>query len=343
MNRNFFYILIFAVLAAAAYFFIARRHTSTLSVSGDSVAITDTAAIQKIVISDKEGTLTLQREKEGRWSVNKRYYVAAPTIKSTLSTLYRMHIYSPLAQSALNTAQNSLQKNARTVAVFDDATANEPLRRFALLGLNNSKQGNIAQIDGQAPCLVHIPGFEGDIRANFNTDITLWRDRSVFHISPEAIASVQIEYPAMPQYSFSFQPAAKDSFIIQPLSAQTPPLPAVAMNMLAANNFFKSIPTLQIEAFENEYIRKDSVLASAPFCIISIKDTAQQQQQLTLWYKPINERSKTLTDRQGNPLRYDLDRFFAQLNEKRDFAIVQNYHFQPVLVTYPSFFIKNSP
>ena len=82
--------------------------------------------------------------------------------------------------------------------------------------------------------------------------------------------------------------------------------------------------------------RKDSILASQPFIIITLTDTTGVSKTVKTYHKQGPEGQ---TDPQGVPLPYDLDRLYASVNDGQDFTIIQYFTFDKVLRP-KSFFLK---
>jgi hypothetical protein len=84
-------------------------------------------------------------------------------------------------------------------------------------------------------------------------------------------------------------------------------------------------------------VRKDSILNSPPFIIITLTDTAGVSNSIKTFHKkgPVGQ-----TNLQGLPLPYDLDRLYASVNDGQDFTIIQYFTFDKVLRPKP-FFLKD--
>ncbi len=93
-NKNIIYLVVLVVLLAVAGWLISQRNGSgTLERKMDyTFTIPDTAAVDKIVISDKRpSSVTLNRE-DGYWSVNGEFRARKDAINTLLETLNRMQM-----------------------------------------------------------------------------------------------------------------------------------------------------------------------------------------------------------------------------------------------------------
>jgi dihydroxyacid dehydratase/phosphogluconate dehydratase len=62
------------------------------------------------------------------------------------------------------------------------------------------------------------------------------------------------------------------------------------------------------------------------FCTITVTDRNNQTHTTVIYNMPRTSDSAMQYDRQGNPLPYDSDHFFATINNGNDFVIVQEFH-----------------
>jgi hypothetical protein len=82
--------------------------------------------------------------------------------------------------------------------------------------------------------------------------------------------------------------------------------------------------------------RKDSILATIPYCIISLTDTSHSTQIIKTYRKGA---APGEMDDFGKPAPYDMDRLYALVNDGKDFTYVQYFVFDKILRT-KSFFLK---
>jgi hypothetical protein len=113
------------------------------------------------------------------------------------------------------------------------------------------------------------------------------------------------------------------------------------IDTLAALNFFTAFRNLNFESILNDLdpARKDSILASVPFAVITVTDTSGQDKTIRVFFKE----GSGDTDLAGNPLPYDIDRLYAEVNDGRDFVLIQYYVFDRVLRPSAFFQMANEP
>ena len=62
---------------------------------------------------------------------------------------------------------------------------------------------------------------------------------------------------------------------------------------------------------------------------------------MKIFLMPVNKRSKSQFDEVGEPLKYDVDRMYALVNDGKDFAIIQYYTFGKILLGYDDFILSD--
>jgi len=99
---------------------------------------------------------------------------------------------------------------------------------------------------------------------------------------------------------------------------------------LKVMNFLASFRNINFEALLNdmETHRKDSILATTPYCIISLTDTNHTTQIIKTYRKGA---SPGEMDDFGKPAPYDMDRLYALVNDGKDFTSIQYFVFDKIL------------
>ena len=101
--------------------------------------------------------------------------------------------------------------------------------------------------------------------------------------------------------------------------------------------FYSSI---YIEAFDNNYSKKDSLMKTTPYCTFTITENDNSVNKVKLFYMPVSKRSKSQFDAKGNDMTSDIDHYYASIHEEKDFAIVQYYVLGKLLRNYKDFYFK---
>lgn len=338
MSRNYSYILALLLLGFLAFWAIKNgKNIKTLGNAETAFAFKDTADIQQIKITDRETRkVLLQKQLDGKWRVNEQYAARKDGIAQLLKTLYKLQVVSPSAHAAKAKVLEALKNPLRTVEIFTD-NPQEPARTIYIGSSGPDGKGNYALIKGQDnPYVVSLPAFEGQITPVFFTQEMTWRDRTVFDYTADQIGSVRMDYTQMPQYSFEIRNMGSGRYNIAPLNEAykmdaTPNVDEIAKYMNAFGN-------KQSEAFLNDYPQLDSLEKATPYCRLTVKTKDGQSNQVIIFTAPVTARSKAQSDAAGRPMKYDIDRYFAFINEGHDLVIIQTFVFGQLFKKYSDFF-----
>jgi hypothetical protein len=187
------------------------------------------------------------------------------------------------------------------------------------------------------PYIVFLPGFRGFVSPRYSPIEKYWRNYNIFRKSIPEIAKVRVEVPATPDYSYEVVNKGQNRFSLISLKDNREIGNYDTLKLL---NFLSGFRNLNYEALLNDMdkVRKDSILRSQPFIIITLTDTSGISKTIKTYHKqgPYGQ-----IDPQGVPLPYDLDRLYASVNDGQDFTLIQYFTFDKVLRPKP-FFLKDA-
>ena len=338
MKKNILYLAVL-LAAAAVVFYIFREKKEKAEIPDDQAfAVEDTAAVTRISLIGKDQTADLRRE-NGRWTVNKKFKVMPSRMDLLLETLKNVEVQFPVPKAQLQSTMQNLQTRATKVEVYRNGER-KPFKVYHVGGATSTSEGTfmVLEHDGklaEKPYVTHIPGMRGIINVRYFTNETDWRDTEIFDYAPEQIAEIKVEYPAAAHHSFTIKENNGD-FEIHSQTAQPANSEVYAEGLM---KYVSSFTFLNAEAFANEHPMKDSVMRAQPFAIIKVTDHTGDEDEMKVYRMPINRRSKTQFDQHGNELQYDIDRYFAVINNGRDFVIIQDFVFGKIFRKYSDFFI----
>jgi hypothetical protein len=334
MKKTLIYILAIAVLALTAWWLIEKNKRNSsiqeLEVQYD-FTIPDTAAITRIEISDKlPSQVHLTRTEKG-WLVNGQYPARPDAIEVLLETFNRMTMRSFVPEPTQKTIISRLAVYGKEVKVY----AGDELIKHFFVGTETPDQlGTYMMLNGaEQPFAVHIQGFNGYLNSRFFTEEELWRDRTLFGLEVNDIAEVSMMY----QEEGAISPT--ESFTIKLENGQAylydinnmPITDARAINL---NIFLGSFRTAKYEALivpsDGIYNRKDSLQASNPVFVMTLKDKAGNAHKLRAHHKRPDDKEEVGED--GLPLQWDPDRMYAFTGDGR-WVLIQYYGLRNIIVT----------
>lgn len=335
------YLLVIAVFAGGIFWFSKSQTKESVTQREGDFAVKD-GNITRIVLNDTEKK-HIELTKQGDvWLVNGKYPAKEELIEQLLDAITRVTSLTPVPTAGHDNVLKAMMTENVKVQVFT-ADEKEPGKVYLVGGPTVDSRGTymLLEVDGEMagrPHITYIPGYYGYLTPRFSTDEENWRNKVMFKEGLEEIAKLTVDYPATPEKSFSVTKVAKDSFAVNPLDEKYRIQQTYEQKyVLQYLSFYSSI---YLEAFNNGNPAKDSIIMTAPFCRINLQKEDGSTKAITLYYMPINKRTKAQVDPvTGEELFVDKEHYFAVVNEK-DFAIVQYYVFGKLLRSYKDFYFK---
>lgn len=348
MKKNRLILLSLLILAAVALVLVLTNTSTTLSSKASAFAVDDTSKVVRVFMSDKNNnTLLLERTAPQQWTVNGKYVASRFNVGMLLQTMTDIEVSQPVAKAARDNVIRQMAANSVKVEVYQRAY------RIPWFGLNwfehvklskvyyvggatSNNRGSFFLMEGSdEPFVVSLPGLRGFVTPRYMPIEKYWRDYTVIKRTLPEIRSVAVEIPAMAGESFVIENAAH-SFAFLTWPDRMPVRGAV--DTLAVLNFLNSFRNLNYEVLLNdlEKVRKDSILALPPMLNLTVTDTAGVVTVVKTFRRPAEP---GMTDMNGKPLPYDMDRFYALINGDQDLVLAQFFVFDRVLRP-KSFFLK---
>lgn len=332
MKNNRFLIIAVVVLSIVVSYFIYTSNSRTIRGELSDFAVEDSAAIDKIFLADKLGhTSLLTRVSSTQWRIGE-YLARQDAVNNLLFTLKKMTVKAPVAKSMQPKVLKDMSGiGQRKIEVYSKGR----LLKTIFVGVETTdKMGTYMLIEGSSvPFEVHIRGHRGFLQSRFITDDRLWRDPAIFKYDYRDIRKITVNYPELPQQSFAVSYDGK----IPSLQVAGRPVAADSLRLYEYLNAYKSVVYEYIVSETFPEATKDSILMSRPFVQVAVTDKTGKTNSIQGFRRAAGPDE---TDPDGNPLKFDLDRMYGNLNGK-DFLLVQYYQFDRLLKE-PSWFVNNS-
>ncbi len=349
MKKNKYILIAVAVLAVLALILVLTRTTTTLQDEASDFALNDTSNVTRIFMSDKNNnTLTLARKDAKNWIVNGQYAASNFNISMLLQTMLDIEVSMPVAKAARNNIIRQMAANSVKVEIYQDVYRINLFNKIRLFrhekrtkvyyvgGATPNNRGSYFLMEGaDEPYVVTLPGLRGFVTPRYMPIEKYWRDYTVLKRTLPQIRTVVVEIPDAPKESFIIENSVK-SFALLDYPGRTPVVGHV--DTLAIMNFLNGFRNLNFEVLLNdlEQVKKDSILSLPPFVNISVTDTAGVTTIIRTFRRPAEPGA---TDMNGKPLPYDMDRFYALINNGQDLVLAQFFVFDKVFRP-KSFFLK---
>lgn len=289
-------------------------------------------------MADKMGNRVVLEKKEGIWIVNDRYKAYPAKVDVLLETMRSIRVNYPITRAEWDYVVRDLAARGIKVEIYLHGNS-VPARVYYVGGTTHDGYGTymITEINGKmakSPYVVHVPGFRGNVRPRYFLNEDDWRDLTIFNFDIDDIASVSLTWYHHPDQSFTLIRTHQDSFYMPENTLQ---LPLFKTGIL---KFLDSFSFINAEALENTNPLKDSVLQQSPFLQIAVRPIKGKPVTVNLYHMAINKRSKAQFDEQGNPLPYDLDRYWATVDNGLGFVVVQDFVFGKIMRTRGDFIVQ---
>jgi hypothetical protein len=326
-KNNIILLVLFAVLAAATVYFIKNKNGKNTFIAPDQDFAVPADQVGKIFIADrnkKQVTITLKGK---QWFVNDKYRAKKDVIDNCLQGISGVKVKYIPTQGAIQNAIKELATNGIKVEVY--SKSNEKLKTYYIGSTDTDGSGTYYIMEGaEKPYVMHIPYFYGEIQPRFPLTINDWRDRTIFEEDIDNIETASVEYPDQKSASFRVDNNA-GVFEVKPFYTGVPQKTGQKKGI--AENFLFGFKSIVAEAVENSSSIRDSLIATQPFTVISLKNKTGEENAVRLY--PIYAK-----DENGNmKIGMKPDRYYAYSN-KGDFFLVQDVVFRKLFWDYQAFF-----
>jgi len=340
MKRVHYIIVLIILLISASYFFFSKQ-TSTLKSEYSDFAIEDTGSVSKIFIADHEGNnALLERQSDNNWMINGKYKVRKDAIELLLKTFNRIGVKEPVSKVTFETVVKRLAVRSTKVEIY--MGGEKPSKVYYVGHATKTHYGTnmLLEINGKKssiPYITHVPGFFGYLSTRFFTDEDLWRDRAVFEIETDQIASIEMRFLENPLKSFKIE-RLQNSFVLTDINTMEK---TSDINAVMVDEFFQKFKSVHYEFIDRESSEEvvDSVKNSPPLHQIRVENLEGDIVEVYTYYKPITD--GTLNPVTGEVYKYNLDRMYAWIN-KHDFVLMQWPTIDKILAYKQDFIAKEN-
>jgi len=175
----------------------------------------------------------------------------------------------------------------------------------------------------ERPAVVQIAGFNGYLSPYFTLDIDAWRSPVILDMQAEEIASVKTMWPGQEQDGFEVR---RSNGTIELLNHQGKRMADVPENRLMA--YLERFSGISREYGETAGINRkpkmrDSILRSAPFCILEIQGTNRTKTNLQFYRIGVSNETYAPITRDGQMPNYETDLYWVHVTGKPELWMIQ--------------------
>ncbi|OFX21810.1 MAG: hypothetical protein A2033_05855 [Bacteroidetes bacterium GWA2_31_9] len=329
MKKSNLTILIFILLVIIAVIIYFTNKSGTLKKELRDFAVEDTASVDKIFMVNKANQQVTLERNGNDWMVNGKFIARRDAINVLLKTLNRIDVKSPVSKSSFDNVVKNLAAQSTKVEVYQNKNF---VKTIYVGGPTQDNYGTYMMLENSAtPFIIHIPGFSGYLSTRFFIEESLWRATNVFNFKFQDISEIIVEQPVKPENGFKIT-SNNNHYEIIPIDKNIQKIDFDTNSVKEYISRFKNV-NFEYLARDIKQSKKDSVLASVPYFIISVKDINGKTNTIKTFLRP----GDGLIDDDGKPYEFDPDRLYGLL-DNGDFVIIQYYVFDPLFRTYKEFY-----
>lgn len=329
MKKNRTLIILTVVLGGLATYFLMKDNSSSFKTALRDFSVKDTAAITKIFLADRNGkSVTLHKNPEGKWFFNDSLSPRKDMIKSLMDVIYKVDVKENVAKSAYNNVIKTLSSTGIKCEIYLN-NESTPSKVYYVGGATPDDLGTYMWMeDSRVPYITEIPGFNGYLTPRYCVSPTDWKEPIIFSYTPAEIQKISVSYTAFPQRSFELI-RNKNSFQISGKSGASS---VQQVDSVAIDNYLDLFKSLSYESLETTLspAQHDSLKQTNTLCSVSVTDIKNQQRSIDIYPMPVNEKSLTLQDSLGKPLKYDVDRMIGYFQNTGEWVVIQHYTFDRI-------------
>ncbi len=309
-------------------------------------AIEDIDQVQRIFMVDRTGKQALVERIEGlKWTYTnkvsgKQYLANSNAVFSLLETLKKVRVREPVGKPAINNAVKSIAMESTKVEIYGK---NKKILKVYYVGaMTNGGTGNFMIMEGsETPYVSYIPNFQGTIGTRFITTEEDWRDKAVFRTDKESLEYVQVKYlaPSQKKESFRITKTSADKFEVTSPDPSVTPYDQSIVNNDNASTYFEDFDVLSAEKIIYNKKKRDSIISTTPFAIVSYKANYHNEAQTFRLYSVYNPDADRGDGMAGH--RQKIQRYFIDIDED-NFFLGQHLVIRKILWGYTFFFQKDA-
>jgi uncharacterized protein YxeA len=341
MNKTPVIVILTVLLAAVAGYFILNKKPKATPEAEQAFYLENTDKVTKIFMADKGGKKVLLEKKDGVWMVNGKYKAYKAKINMLLETMRRIRVDYPVTERMYNNVIKELATTSTKVEIYENNNTT-PSKVYFVGGETLDGLGTpmIMEINGKIaskPYVVHIPGFNGSVNPRYFLDEKDWRSTTVFDYQIDDIKEVSLQWSYAPEQSFTLVRNNRNGF---DMLENTENLPLFTTGV---NQYLNSFSYINAESIENDNPKKEYVLTTEkPFLKMRVVPLKGNAVEMEVYKMEVTQRSKTQFDANGNPVKYDVDRYWAVVNNDLGFVVIQEFVFGKLFRIKDDFLPKKS-
>jgi len=286
-------------------------------------AVNDTAAVDKIVMTDTEGNkgVTLFRNEDKSWSSETFDCIQQHLVETILMTFKNIKVKSPVPKNGIETVNKNLTTHHKKVEIFQKGELVKtwyvgqptPDQYGTYMLLKDPEKGKSPE-----PFIMYLPNMFGNLETRFITNPLEFECTGVFNYDVANIKSIEVQTPDTAQYNFKIDVIDDNLFSLTSNGEEVDKFDTSNVRAYLLN--FRKIHFEQHNYLtDNE--AGDSIKSQTPWFIFKVTDNKGDVNEVRTFKKHMMFEKY---DYDGNLIEWDRDRLWVQLRDGR--LVVGQFH-----------------
>jgi hypothetical protein len=321
-------VILLGVLGYVAYDLSTSAGTSDPKIAALDFDIKDTAAIDKIIITEPNGA-EIELTRHGQtWSDKDGGCIEQTPVHNILDAAYNVRFKGYIPDKAIKTVENRMATIGTKVQYFIDG---DWVKTWYIGSSTPDHYGTYMLVESadngksDLPVITEIKGMKGIISPRFFADYRRWMCTNIFSYDLKQIEKVSVRFTETPQRNFEVQQKNRRFRVTTNGKA----FPAIDTAMVY--RYLLNYKKIHFESPNYELTEKqlDSVKRSKPFCTLSVT-AAGKTTKLKLFRKK-SMSGKTDVNDFGEEADYDINHFWCLLPNEQ-IVQCQYFVFNPLIM-----------
>ena len=313
------------ILGIAIYLWVKPDSNSAFREELRDFSVNNIQAVDKIFISEKNGKSVTLTKEGGSWKVDGKFTARPDAIETLLLTINKVKVKNRVPKEGMQQIIKNIAIQNKKIEIYANG---ELVKSYFIGGKTMESDGTYmllqdisTGLNSTVPFVTGIDGFEGYLTERYIAKPDLWKDARIMYFPEMTIKSIQMEYPAQAAASFKIG-IDEGNVLLYPFKSNTP----VNANPSLLKTYLLNFKEIAAENFITQGNKKklDSLLQLQPVFILSVQDNEGNTNTIKGYPRKTQAGE---TDYSGNPIEFDVDRFYGVTMDDKELCILQFYVF----------------
>ncbi|HLP55485.1 MAG TPA: hypothetical protein VK151_10670 [Fluviicola sp.] len=322
-------LILIGVLGYVAYDLSTSSGKSDQQVASLDFEIKDTAAIDRIIITEPNGLEMELIRTKGKWTDKSGGCIQQVPVANMLEAAFNVRFKGYVPDNSVKTVLSRLTTLSTKVQFFKNGEwektwyiGSSTQDHYGTYMLLESRENGKSDL----PVIAEIKGLQGMIGPRFFADQGRWMCTEIFAYQTHEIASVDVRYTTEPANNFNVKRQGKKFSVTTNGKA----FPSVDTSMVY--RYLQNYKMIHFESPNYDLSAKqvDSVKHSKPFCVLTVKSAKGNTSVLKL-YRKKSALGDTRVNDTGEEVDYDVNHFWCVL-PNNELVQCQYFVFNPLIM-----------